>query len=105
NFRKNLPDVATLPQFFRKQGYFAARVGKIFHYGVPRDIGTSGMDDAASWDLVVNPRGKEKDEEARVVNHVPGNKNIGGSLTWYVCDGPDEEHTDGKIATEAIRLL
>jgi uncharacterized sulfatase len=105
HFRKNLPDVVTLPQLFQKSGYFAARVGKIYHYGVPKDIGTDGLDDPPSWNQVVNPRGRERDEESKLINFVPKITNIGGSLTWYMCDAPEEDQTDGKVATETIKLL
>ncbi len=105
-FRTGIPDVVTLPQAFMNSGYYAARVGKIYHYGNPGDIGTSGLDDAPSWNHVVNPAGRDKTAlEPEIVNHTP--KRGLGSAMSYLSDkeGRDEEHTDGKVATEAIKLL
>lgn len=105
HFRDLIPGVTTLPQLFRENGYFSARVGKIFHYGVPSQIGTDGADDPLSWDQVVNPRGIDKDVESQVHSIDPDDPNIGGTLTWLKVKSSDEEHTDGKVTLEAIDLL
>jgi iduronate 2-sulfatase len=103
--RKKFPDIVTLPQLFKNNGYYSARVGKIFHYGVPNQIGTSGLDDPPSWNEFVNPRGLDKEKEADIINFTPQIKNIGAALTWMEIGGTDEEETDGKVATETIRIL
>jgi uncharacterized sulfatase len=104
HFRDSLPDVITLPQSFQNAGYLAARVGKIYHYNVPASIGTNGFDDAPSWNLKVNPIGRDKSEEALVFNAEPHRK-ISAALSWLAADGSDREQTDGMIATEAITLM
>jgi iduronate 2-sulfatase len=106
HFRTGLPDVVTLPQAFMARGYYAARVGKIYHYGNPGDIGTSGLDDAASWKEAINPAGMDHTSlEPDVINYTPG-RGLGSAMA-FLSDprGKDEDHTDGKVATEAIKLL
>jgi iduronate 2-sulfatase len=104
NFREAVPNAVTLPQMFMRNGYYTARVGKIYHYQVPGDIGTDGLDDPASWNHRINPRGRDMDVQDRVVNLTPG-RDIGIGLDYLRWEGGEEELTDGMVATETIRLL
>ena len=124
-FRKNVPDAQTLGQTFQKAGYFVARVGKLYHYGVPSQIGTNGLDDPPSWAERYNPKGRDIDDfnmierielikdakkDAKKEAHAEWGKTtsldqLGATLSRLAADGTDEEQTDGKIATETIALL
>jgi uncharacterized sulfatase len=106
HFRKGMPDIVTLPQMFMQNGYYTARVGKIYHYGNPGDIGTSGLDDKVSWQEFYNPAGRDKTSlEVDLINYTPKH-GIGAAMAYYNDkQGKDEEHTDGKVATQAIELL
>ncbi len=103
HFRKKNPDVQTLPQTFRKAGYYVARVGKLYHYGVPLGIGTDGLDDPPSWEHKVNPIGIDRTQLDKVFSLIPGQ--FGGTLSWWAAPGTDAEHTDYKGADATIQLL
>lgn len=103
-FRQTIPNQVSLPQAFRQQGYFAARIGKLFHYNVPNSIGTNGHDDPGSWELELNPAGVDRlEEHPQIFSLVPNQ--FGGTLSWYASPKSDEHHTDGLMAADADWVL
>lgn len=92
--RTNLRDAPFLPRFLRNNGYFTARVGKIFH---------DGMDGPEDWDVSLNPV-----PTTRVGRTGEGRNLTGGKLRYMevrAAEGTDEDQPDGLIAAEAVKLL
>ena len=111
--RENIGDERiTWPQLFKNNGYYTARVGKIYHMGVPIDIelGSDGTDDPASWTERFNSQGPEwkaPGEGELVQNNPDGSEPIKGGnvMTIVKADGNDLVHADGKTADKASELL
>lgn len=104
NFRDNLSAAVTLPELYKKNGYYTARVGKVFHANVPNDIGKPGMDDPQSWIDTYNPIGIDRTEEDKVINVTP-DRPVGTALCYMATDGSDDEHTDAIGANIACTMI
>lgn len=103
-FRQTIPSQVSMPQAFRQAGYFAARIGKLYHYNVPSSIGTNGHDDPGSWEMELNPAGVDRlQEEPHIFSLLPGQ--FGGTLSWYASPKGDQDHTDGLMADDAEWVL
>ena len=106
--RQKNPDVVTLGQLFRSNGYYSARAGKIYHYGNPSMIGTDGNDDPATWDERHNPIGIDRLQQEKITRYGAGqekNRNLGISMAWWDPESRDEEHTDGMVASKIVELI
>lgn len=107
HFRELKPDVITLPQHFKQQGYTTRCVGKIFHNWHTKEKG-----DARSWSapefLHYATHG---DDAPQVKGALPPNHATGGPRKYTnvpMCearDVPDEAYYDGRVAAEAVRVL
>lgn len=103
-FRQTIPNQQSMPQVFRNQGYFAGRIGKLYHYNVPKSIGTNGHDDPGSWELELNPAGVDRlEEEPKIFTLLPGQ--FGATLSWYASPKADQFHTDALEAEDAEWVL
>lgn len=111
--RKNIgPNRKTWSQLFKENGYYTARVSKIYHMGVPGDIekGSDGKDDPASWTEKYNSQGPEWKAPGAgelVQGNPDGNLPIKGGnvMTIVKADGDDLVHSDGKTAEKACELI
>ncbi|GAA3575566.1 sulfatase [Snuella lapsa] len=111
--RENIgPDRKTWSQLFKDNGYYTARVSKIYHMGVPIDIetGSNGQDDEASWTERFNSQGPEWKAigDAELVQNNPDGKierKGGNVMTIVKAEGDDLVHSDGKTAKKAVALI
>ena len=104
--RGNMPDVVTMSQMFRNNGYQVGRVSKIYHMGIPTEIiaGTATRDDPHSWDEAVNIKAPEQHAPGVSTHWSPKDK---GSQTFegVEAEGGDLVHADGMAANHAIDFL
>lgn len=127
HFRKNLPDVVTLPQYFKQQGYHTQGMGKIYHVG---------LDDPQSWSVphwlpsamgyvdedILTRLDKKRQEKraaakgrkqpAREVDPKTGTvlkqprpKDQVKGPAWEAPDVPDNRLPDGQTADHAIEVM
>ena len=97
HFRKTVPNVVTLPQHFKQQGYHSQCVGKIYH-------GKKALQDSPSWSVPEKFNVGVKREQYVLAKNRPGEKS--GKMAACECaDAPDDAYWDGKIAEEAIKAL
>src|SRR5262249_27246454 len=90
--RTHLGDVVFLPEYFQKNGYYTARVGKVAH---------SRFEDVVKWDYSSGPGKKDKDKDEQEVAQQEG----GLKLTWTATTNKDEDEPDGRTARQIAKLL
>ena len=102
-FRSVMPDVITLPQMLRQNGWYAVSYGKIFHVGEAMgEIREGWMDIGKSWDeaQMFQPTAAGKVIEGRNLT--------GGRLAWCrwgATAGTDDDQPDGQTAVRSIAAI
>ena len=101
-FRTKHPELVTLPQLLKQNGYFTASLGKIFHRGQTMEDAKTDWADAKSWSHIRIYQSTEAGMKGE------GRRLAGDEAKWchwLAAEGTDEDQPDGMIAAEAIKLI
>lgn len=106
HFRRVVPDVLTLPEFFKSKGYFSQNIGKIYHNGHHGDM----HGDPRSWsvpsELYYASHGKDVPTPPDLIKNHSNNRIkeiLNARAENY--DVPDSAYFDGRIADKAVEAL
>lgn len=100
HFRTAIPDVVTLPQHFKNNGYFVQGMGKLYHVG---------YNDVQSWSVPwSNPKvvsyGLPENEARQKASRGANTRGIRGPA-FESADVPDNTFHDGALAEMAVKTL
>lgn len=99
HFRDRNPDVITLPQWFKQHGYTTRCAGKIFHNWHTKVKGDPGSWSSPEFLHYAN----HGDDKPLVQGEVPPDH---AKAPKCECrDVPDDAYYDGRVASEAIRVI
>lgn len=104
-FRTTVPDVTTLPQHFKNNGYQTENIGKIYH------VGHGNHDDTLSWSVPKwEPNrmlGKltpvSRNDSTSLESDFPKYQNV--LLPYYASQAPENQMTDARTVEVAIRRM
>ena len=98
HFRDAIPDVVTLPQYFKNHGYYTQSIGKIYHGSGKPSQDPPSWTAAPTFDYV-------RDPEVRYA--LP--KNLKGKglkrSAFEAADVPDDKYIDGIVCNAAVETL
>ncbi|PHS04398.1 MAG: iduronate-2-sulfatase [Blastopirellula sp.] len=95
HFRKDKPNVVTLPQYFKQNGYYTHSIGKIFHGNGPPSTDPPSWSDAPQFDHCT------KLEQYMLPKNRTGKK----AAASEKANCEDSDYIDGKVADAAIIKL
>ncbi|MCA9034100.1 MAG: sulfatase [Planctomycetaceae bacterium] len=99
HFRDRNPNVVTLPEHFKQQGYFTQNIGKIFHNWIHEVQG-----DPQSWSVpAVMHFANHGRDQAVVEGEIPPSSAIDPKCDCR--DVPDDAYFDGRVAKLAVEAI
>lgn len=100
--RLEKPDLVTLPQLFKENGYYSATVGKITHMGVDGEGNTTLFQDPVAYTDFFDGKATELGMTGK------GRDLTDGKLPWckwLAAKGTDEDQPDGQNAAKAVAMI
>jgi len=117
NFRDHCPDIKTLPQYFKENGYYTIGLGKTFHNSLPDTLSWSEKPHIEGFrfdpDCVYTSQEGIQSIEQKKQRYIQEGKNYIDQLGhWYLrtfatksAEVPDDAYFDGAQTTLAIEKL
>ncbi len=90
-----LGDRITMPNLFRRNGYYTVSIGKVFH-------GRNEHNDPEAWDEIYNFQTTDLGKQGEGRNLTEGKLKW---CRWLAAEGTDEDQIDGQTTAKAIEFL